>query len=63
MRLDIEIIKQKQSCVISLEIPKVTYYYVSILNKSQAFNKLFERDIDIKRIFYLTSPGKTGRVV
>ena len=30
--------------------------------KSQVYNKLFESDIDIKRIFYLTSPGKTGRV-
>ena len=26
--------------------------------KSQVYNKLFESDIDIKRIFYLTSPGR-----
>ena len=31
--------------------------------KPRVYNKLFESDIDIKRIFYLTSPGKTGRVV
>ena len=31
--------------------------------KSQVYNELFESDIDIKRIFYRTSPGKTGRVV
>ena len=31
--------------------------------ESLVYNKLFESDIDIKKMFYLTSPGKTGRVV
>ena len=40
------------------------YYYVLILNLNlYIYNKRFESDIDIKRIFYMTSPGKTGRVV
>ena len=49
----------RSTLIINKEIPKVTYYYVLILN----LNLKCISDIDIKRIIYLTSPGKTGRVV
>ena len=40
----------------------MTYFYVLILNLNLKcmHNKPFESDIDIKRIFYLTSPGKSA---
>ena len=42
----------------------MTYYYVLILNLNlKSIINFFESDIDIKRLQYLSSPGKTGRVV